>query len=208
MSKLALAAETPSYAQTNGDILYNVKRVILEELIIATGLVNPSGKKYVLECDSEIALEPMILEGESKVLRDSTKLLARAKEEDLIEGYKLTLTSVRFPVGAIPLIQGGTLTMGQSDNVSKIAGYTAPKMAEGNVGKKPFKLTAYVENYDGDDIVNYVKFEFNKCKGKPFNLDLKKDFFAPVFEVTATENTKANKASFGFTYVTALPAIE
>ena len=48
-------AET--FAQVDGDILYNVKRVEIEDLDPATG-VPPleSAKKYVIKCDSEVGL--------------------------------------------------------------------------------------------------------------------------------------------------------
>lgn len=193
-------------AQTNGDCLYNVVRGVLEEIDPATGAAKVSGEKVTIDCDSEIALEPMILEGETKILRDSKRILARAKEEDLLEGMKLTLTTVKFSPPALAMVQGGTVRKGTEGDTDKIVGYDAPMMAEGVDNKKLFKMTAYCENIAGDDIVNYVAFTFWKCKGKPIGLELKKEFFAPKMEVQATENTKISKPAYSFDYVAQLPA--
>lgn len=195
----------PAASQTGGDCLYNVVKVVLEEIDPATGNVKSSSPiKVTIDCDSEIALEPIILEGETKTLRDSKRILARAKEDDLLEGMKLTLTTVKFSPVALSMVQGGTVRKGSDGHTDKIVGYDAPLMAEDGANKKLFKMTAYCENRAGDDIVNYVKFTFWKCSGKPIGLELKKEFFAPKMEVTATENTKIQKPSYSFDYVASL----
>lgn len=192
-----------SFAQEGGDILYNVKRVEIEELDPITMDVKADGKKHVISCDSEITLDPEINEGQKKVLRDSTHILAQAKEDDLLEAILLKLTTVKFPVEVVPIIQGGTLRYDTLEK-TKIVGYDAPTMSEG-ANKKYFKLTTYVANYEGENVLNYVQFTFPKCKGKIFKLDFKKEFFAPEFEVRATENTKLKKPAYSFDYIDVLP---
>lgn len=193
-------------AQTEGDILYNVVRVDIEEIDEATGNVKEGGETYTIKCDSEISIEAVINEGNKVTLRDSKKILARAEDEDLVEGYNLTLTTVKFPIAVIPIIQGGTLKKStESGQTGKIIGYSAPTMAEGVTNKKYFRLTAYSENRLEDAIVNYAKVTFWRCKGKPVNLNLKKDFFAPQFDVKCTENAKINKSPYDIDYVAALP---
>ena len=204
MAKELNRAVTAS-AQADGDMLYNVVRVEIEEIDPSTGNAKPSGATYKIKCDSEIGLEPVVNEGQVVVRRDSKSILARAKEEDLLESMNLTLTSVRFPVEVLAIVQGGTVKKGTGEDASKIVGYSAPTMSEGVSNKKQFKLTAYVENYSGDDVVNYVKFTFYKCKGKPISLDFKKDFFAPQFLIQATENTKISKPIYEFDYIATLP---
>lgn len=194
------------YAQADGDILYNVKRVEIEELDPATGAPPVSSpKKFVISCDSEVGLEPEILEGEKKTLRDSTKLLAQAKEEDLFAAMNLKLTTCRFNPELLPMIQGGTLKMGTESNSSKITGYSAPTGEEATTNKKYFKTTIYIENREGDDIVNYIKFTFFKCRGSIMKFDFKKEFFAPEFDIRCTENKKLSKPIYDFDYVDALP---
>lgn len=69
----------PAASQAGGDCLYNVVKVVLEEIDPKTGAVKgDSPIKVTIDCDSEIALEPIILEGETKTLRDSKRILARA----------------------------------------------------------------------------------------------------------------------------------
>lgn len=193
-------------AQSGGDVLYNVVRVDLEELDPATGDIKTGGKKFKLDCDSEIGLDPVINEGKKTVLRDSKKIIAQAAEEDLLEAMNLKLTSVKFPAEALAIIQGGTVRTDATET-TKVVGYDAPTMAEGASNKKYFKLTAYVENYQGEVVLNYVKFTFYKCKGKPIKFDLKKEFFAPEFDINATENTKLIKPIYSFDYVDKLPTV-
>ncbi|MDM0478654.1 hypothetical protein QTH27_12785 [Clostridium perfringens] len=207
MSEFARSA-APAASQESGDCLYNVVKVVLEEIDPKTGAVKVASPiKVTIDCDSEIALEPIILEGETKTLRDSKRILARAKEDDLLEGMKLTLTTVKFSPTALALVQGGKVRNGETEHASKIVGYDAPMMSEGG-SKTPFKMTAYCENRAGDDIVNYVAFTFWKCAGKPIGLELKKEFFAPKMEVTASENTKIKKPAYSFDYVDKLPVDE
>lgn len=197
-------AET--YAQLEGDNLYNVKKVIIEELDPSTGSAKVSGEKVTISCDSTIGLEPEINEGEKKTLRDSTRIIAQAKEEDLLEAMNMKLTSCRMPIEILPIIQGGTLRKGTSENASRIVGYDAPKSKDGNKNKKDFIVTAYVENYEGESVTNYVKFTFNKCRGSIMSFDLKKEFFTPEFNIRATENTKADKPIYSIDYVDVLPS--
>lgn len=193
-----------SFAQTGGDYLYNVVRVEIEELDPTTMDVKEGGEKYIIDCDSEIGLDPQINEGKKTVLRDAKRILAQAAEEDLLEAMNLKLTTVKFPAAVLPIIQGGTLRYDASEP-KKVVGYDAPTMAEGATNKKYIKVSAYVENYEGESVINYVKFTFPKCRGKILKLDLKKEFFAPEFDVRATENTKLGKSCYSFDYIDALP---
>lgn len=195
-----------SFAQTGGDYLYNVVRVEIEELDPATMDVKAEAIKHVIDCDSEIGLDPEINEGKKTVLRDAKRILAQAKEEDLLEAINLKLTTVKFQAKVLPIIQGGTLRFDATDK-DKVVGYDAPTMTEGVTNKKYFKLSAYIENYEGENVLNYVKFTFPKCRGKVIKLDFKKEFFAPEFDVRATENTKLKKSAYSFDYIDALPVI-
>lgn len=195
-----------SKAQVGGDYLYNVKRVMLEELDPATGDVKAGAEKHVIDCDSEVTIDPEINEGTKTVLRDSTKILAQAAQEDLLVAVNLTLTTVKFPAKVLPIIQGGMLRT-DATTPTDIVGYDAPTMAEGVANKKYFKLTIFVENYEGEAVFNYVQFTFPKCRGRIIGLTLNKEFTAPQFNIRATENSKLNKSVYSFDYIDALPAL-
>lgn len=200
-------AGAETYSQIDGDNLYNVKRVIVEELDPTTWDVKTGGIPLKISCDSTIGMEPEINEGEKKTLRDTEKIIAQAKDEDLLEALNLKLTTCRLPVELIPIVQGGTLRYSAEDGQEKkVVGYDAPKTKDGNKNKKYFKVTAYVENYEGEAVINYVKFTFWKCKGSILSFDLKKEFFTPEFNIRATENTTLDKPPYSFDYVDSLPA--
>lgn len=192
------------FAQTGGDILYNVKKVQIQELDPVTMDVKAEADVIEIVCDSEIGLEPVLNEGSKAVLRDATKILALAQEDDLLESMNLKLTTVKLPVIALPIIQGGKVRMGTADTADEIVGYDAPTMEEGSTQKKYFKLTIYVPNYQGEEIVNYVKFTFPKCRGTLINLNFRKEFFAPEFDIKATDNTKLKKPVYSFDYVASI----
>ncbi|MBE6067766.1 MAG: hypothetical protein E7211_08750 [Clostridium lundense] len=187
------------------DILYNIKKVVIEELDSATGLVKAGGKPINLTCDSEADIDPVVSKGDEKVLRDDNKILAVARTNDLIYGYDLKLTNNTFDVGLAALIEGGTIRYDDLEP-TKIVGYDAPMLADGDTKIKEFKTTMYIANYEGDAIKNYVKLTLNKCIGEAPKMSFKKDFYAPEFTIKARENTKARLTVKSIDYVDSLPA--
>jgi len=185
------------------DILYGIKKVVLTELDPATGIPKV-GEPIICNVSTaeEAELEPVLSEGEEKVLRTDDKILAIARTPDLLYGYDLKLKDNTFDVNVASLIEGGTI---RKDEEQNIIGYDSPKLADGAT-IKPFKAEIYVANYEGDSIKGYVKVTLNNCIGKAPKLGFKKDFFAPEFEIKARENTKANLPIKSVDYVDTLPA--
>lgn len=184
------------------DILYGIKKVVLTELDPATGLVKALTPIICSVTTAEEAeLEPVLSEGDEKVLRTDEKILAIARTPDLLYGYNLKLKDNTFDVNVASLVEGGTIRkVGEV-----IEGYDSPKLADGAT-MKPFQAEIYVANYAGDSITGYVKITLNNCTGKAPKLSFKKDFFAPEFEIKARENTLASKPIKSVDYVDELPA--
>lgn len=187
------------------DILYNIKKVVIEELDPATGLVKVGATPINLTCDSQADIDPVVSKGEEKVLRDDTHILAVARTNDLTYGYNIKLTNNTFDVGLAALIEGGTIRYDEVET-TKVVGYDAPKLADGDTKVKEFKATMYIANYEGDNIKNYAKVTFNKCIGEAPKMSFKKDFYAPEFNIKARENTKANLTVKAIDYVDSIPA--
>jgi len=184
------------------DILYGIKKVVLSELDPATGLVKV-GTPIICNVTTaeEAELEPVISEGDEKVLRTNEKILAIASTPDLLYGYNLKLKDNTFDINVASLIEGGTIRKTGED----IVGYDSPKLEDGAT-MKLFQAEIYVANYEGDDIIGYIKITLTKCTGKAPKLAFKKDFFAPEFEIKARENTKSGKPVKLIDYVTSVPA--
>ncbi|MBY6900189.1 hypothetical protein [Clostridium botulinum] len=188
---------------TTGEILYNVKKVILTPLDPFTGLPLSGGKPINIQCDSEVETDPEISQGQEKQLRDDQKILATASTPDLLYGYKLKMKNTTFELTVAALIEGGIIRY-DKDDPTKIVGYDTPMLSEGSK-IKPFKADIFVANYEGEDIKNYAKVTFNKCTGKAFKMGFKKDFFSPEFEVKCRENTKAKLPIKSIEFVDSLP---
>ena len=187
------------------DILYGVKLVILKELDPTTQEIKASGVTCRVETAESIELEPVISEGKEDLCRSDEKILAVVRTPDLLYGYNLTLKDNAFDPEVASLIEGGKIkTTGASESATT-SGYDNPMMSEGAT-MKPFLLEAYVANYEGDSIKNYVKITFNNCSGKAAKMSLEKAFYAPEFEVKSREATKASKPIRTIEYVTELPA--
>ncbi len=182
------------------DILYNVKKVVITELDSLTGLVKDGATPVNIKTAEEIEVTPVESKGDEKVHRDDDTILAIARTPDLLYGYNLKLKDNTFNPLAASLIEGCSLRYSGQN----IVGYDAPMLADGDT-KKPFKMDVYVANYEGDNIKNYIKLTFNKCKGKASKATFKKDFYAPELEIEARENTKAGKTSKSVDYVDTLP---
>ena len=185
------------------DILYGVKLLVLEELDEKTQLPNEDGAKCYATTGQSAELEPVVSEGEEKIARSDTKILAIVRTPDLLYGYDLKLVDNTFDVNAAALIEGGAVKKDKDDN---IIGYDSAMLADGAT-MKPFRATIYVANYQGDAIINYVKLTLNKCTGKAPTIKVGEDFFAPEFEIKAREATKAGLPVKSLDYVDELPEV-
>lgn len=185
------------------DILYGVKMLVLEELDEKTQLPKEGGVTCYATTGQSAELEPVVSEGEEKIARSDTKILAIVRTPDLLYGYNLKLVDNTFDVNAAALIEGGAV---KKDAQDAVTGYDSAMLAEGAT-MKPFRATIYVANYQGDAIVNYVKLTLNKCEGKAPTIKVGEDFFAPEFEIKAREATKAGLPVKNLEYVDELPEI-
>ena len=185
------------------DILYGVKMLVLEELDEKTQLPKEGGVTCYATTGQSAELEPVVSEGEEKIARSDTKILAIVRTPDLLYGYNLKLVDNTFDVNAAALIEGGAV---KKDEAGAVIGYDSAMLADGAT-MKPFRATIYVANYQGDAIVNYVKLTLNKCEGKAPTIKVGEDFFAPEFEIKAREATKAGLPVKNLEYVDELPKI-
>ena len=185
------------------DILYGVKMLVLEELDEKTQLPKEGGVTCYATTGKSAELEPVVSEGEEKIARSDTKILAIVRTPDLLYGYNLKLVDNTFDVNAAALIEGGAV---KKDEGGEVIGYDSAMLADGAT-MKPFRATIYIANYQGDSIVNYVKLTLNKCEGKAPTIKVGEDFFAPEFEIKAREATKAGLPVKNIEYVDELPEI-
>lgn len=179
------------------DVLYGVKMVVLTEVDPTTQLPKVESPT-ICKVDSaeEVEMEPVISEGTEEHKRDDSKILAVVSTPDLLYGYNLKLTDNTFDLDLAGLVEGADVTGEQLNS---------PMMAEGSK-MKPFMLTLYVANYEGNSIKNYVKIDFNLCTGTPGKMTVGKNFFTPEFTIKAREATKAAKPIKSISYVDTLPA--
>lgn len=185
------------------DILYGVKLLVLEELDEKTQLPKEGGVTCYATTGQSAELEPVVSEGEEKVARSDTQILAIVRTPDLLYGYNLKLVDNTFDINAAALIEGGAV---KKDDDGNVIGYDSAMLADGAT-MKLFRATIYVANYQGDAIVNYVKLTLNKCEGKAPTIKVGDDFFAPEFEIKAREATRAGLPVKGLDYVDELPEI-
>ena len=185
------------------DILYGIKYAEIEELDPITQLPLVAGTKITLDTAESAELEPVVSEGGEEIKRNDSRILAVVRTEDLLYGYDITFTDNTFDAQIMALIEGGTLIM-DAIETTKVVGYDTPMISDGAT-MKPFRLTLYVANYEGDSIKNYVKIALNNCSGKAPTMSLGKEFYAPEFTIKAREATKASLPIRNITYVTSLP---
>lgn len=187
------------------EILYGVKRLVLTELDPLTQLTKAGGIVCVVDTAQEAELDPVLSNGEEKILRDDDIVLAIARTPDLCYGYNFKFKDATFDLKVASLIEGGKIIY-DSVVLDKMIGYDSPMLADGAT-MKPFMAEVYVANYKGDSIVNYAKIKLNNCTGKAPKMAFKKDFFAPEFEVDAREATVAGLSMKQVTFIDALPIV-
>lgn len=184
------------------DILYGVKLLVLEELDEKTQLPKEGGAKCYATTGKSAELEPVVSEGEEKVARSDTQILAIVRTADLLYGYNLKLVDNTFDINAAALIEGGAV----KKDGNGVVGYDSAMIADGAT-MKPFRATIYIANYQGDCLINYVKLTLHKCTGKAPTIKVGDDFFAPEFEIKAREATKAGLPVKSLEYVDELPEV-
>lgn len=184
-----------------GDILYGVVRVELEELDPTTDLPIEGGAKVIMDTAESVSLEAVISEGVEENKRNDKRILAIVRTPDLLYGYDVTYTENTFTPSLAALIEGGHVTIEDGEVVA----YDTAMIAEGST-LKPFRLSMYVANYEGDSIKNYVVITLNKCSGTAPGFNAAKEFYAPEYTIKAREATKAGLPIKGMKYVDALPA--
>lgn len=185
------------------DILYGVKLAILQELNPKTQLPNYAGAVCRVDTAESVEMEPVESEGAEEVSRSDEKILAIVRTPDLLYGYDVTMVDNTFDPEISALIEGGTVERNQEDEV---VGYRSPMLSEGSTKMKPFRLTLFVANYEGDSIKNYVKVVCNNCSGKAPKFSAAKEFYAPEFSIKAREATKANLPIKSLDYSDSLPS--
>ena len=185
------------------DILYGVKLLVLEELDEKTQLPKTGGVKCYATTGKSAELEPVVSEGEEKIARSDTQILAIVRTPDLLYGYDIKLVDNTFDVNVAALIGGGAVKTGEDGS---IIGYDSSMLADGAT-MKPFRATLYVANYMGESIVNYVEITLNKCEGKAPSIKVGDEFFAPEFNIKAREATKAGLPVKSVKYVDELPQV-
>ena len=185
------------------DILYGVKLLVLEELDEKTQLPKEGGVTCYASTGKSAELEPVISEGEEKIARSDTQILAIVRTPNLLYGYDIKLVDNTFDVNVAALIGGGAV---RTDESGEVIGYDSAMLAEGAT-MKPFRASIYVANYMGESIVNYVKITFNRCEGNAPTMKVGDEFFAPEFSIKAREATKAGLPVKSLDYVDELPVI-
>lgn len=185
------------------DILYGIKRVVVEEIDAATQLPVEDGITCMIDTAESAEMEPVTSEGTEESTRSDAKILAVVSTPDLLYGYDMTFKDNTFDPEFAGLVEGGVLKVKDG----KVVGYRSPMLSEGAIHMKPFRMHIYVANYEGDSIKNYVKVTLNKCTGTPPSFSLGKEFFAPEFTIKAREATKAYLPIRSIDYVDELPAL-
>lgn len=187
-------------ADENKAILYGVQRVELEELDKATQMPFVDGIKIIVDTAETVSSEAVLSEGEENVKRNDVRIMAIARTDDLLYGYTLTMTDNTFDPSVASLIGGG-IASGSGDTFS----YRTAMLNEGST-LKPFRMTYYCANYEGDSIKNYFKIVYNNCTGVAPGMNNAREFYSPEYSVKAREATKAGLPIMSMSIADSLPA--
>lgn len=161
-------------------------------------------KTYRFDTADEADVKAKIDKGRDKILRVKNRILARNRTEDIVTGYEINFKNNTLSPELLALIDGGTLEM-DSETPTKIVGYDAPASGQ-VVNRTPFTLNVYTEEKDTDgSTVEYARFIFKHCKGKPVDFKFKDgDFFVP--DMKAESAPKKDESPIEIDFLNTLPA--
>ena len=184
---------------TEGMPLVNIvlAEVVTEEEVLET---------FRFDTAEEAQIDPNLSEGEENILRVKNKILATNRTEDIVVGYDTTLSSNTLIPKLFAIIDGGNLIFDKVDT-DKVVSYEAP-VAGKPVARKRFTLNLYTEEKDIDgNTLQFVKFGFKHCTGKPVSFRLKDgEFFVP--EMVVRSRPKAGERPIELEFLEELPTIE
>ncbi len=167
--------------------------------IVRVDIETETPEKYTLtDVYSEAEATAFVSEGDEQELRVKNVIKAQNSTEDIVKGYDLRFLSVTLVPEILALIDGGTWD-------KEARKYIAPVVGE-VVEKTPFTTHVYTEEKDvNGDVLNYVKFSYKHCKGKPVNYIFRDgEFFLP--ELTAKSRPKKGESPVEFDIIDELPA--
>lgn len=162
--------------------------------------------EFGFDTANKIEVEPQIEEEEAVKLIVKGILRAQKPAISTITGNQITLTDNVFNPELVLVLQGGTIKY-DSENQTKITGYTPPVVGSADKGKV-FKLNAYSAQYDASgQIVQYEKITYPNCQGIPVAFGSEDGVFrAPEYTINSAPNT--GEAPYEIAYVPNLPALE
>lgn len=148
-------------------------------------------------------IDPNLSEGQENVLRVKNKILATNRTEDIVVGYDVTLSSNTLIPQLFAIVDGGELVFDDTDT-TKVISYNAP-VAGKPVARKKFTLNLYTEEKDIDgNTLQFVKFGFKNCAGKPVSFSLEDgEFFVP--EMVIRSRPKACERPIYMDFLDELP---
>jgi len=184
------------------EVIYGCKLLVVTVLDPVTGLpptTNPV--TAYIDTPQQFGVSPQFSEGQRQELRGGDRLIAVVEDDPQLIGVDLSFNDATLNGPAMAIIGGG-----EWDETEQK--YTAPAIG----GVRPaFKADLYVaqfasasQNYD--DLLGYIKFTFNYCKGRiPSFTAQDRSFLVPQFTITCRENNAADLRVFNWSKVATLP---
>lgn len=172
-------------------VLYGIQRVFLEELDPTTSLPLVGGFTAVLKCAESATIEPQTIDEveNQKTCPSTGAVLANQRVPESWYGYDITLTDNEWNKGVFALINGFE-SIASINNPDVVFQVVTPFIGEG-LKFKPFRMIIFAEAWEGDDVVSYEVFIFNKCRGSLTTIELSQDFTQIEYNIRAREATSA-----------------
>lgn len=182
-------------SQLTDKIICNIEKteIVTEETTPVT---------YEFDTAEEANYSPDISEGSENIKRIKNRIVAVNSTDDIQYGSTVNLKDACFQPEVLAVIDGGTVTK----ESEKITGYTAP-VAGSPVVRKSFTLNIYTSEKGTDgEILNYYKFSFPNCKGKPAKFSFKDgEYMTP--EYTIVSRPPKGVAPYSLSILETLPGV-
>lgn len=170
-------------------VLRNCNYILFEELF-ENRIIDPSGMRLCAECNGDIAITPLILNGQSYQYRDDYRYLFQNESRPVCYGYTINIPQKMFDTHKMYLLNGGALTLTGKEEEGNTSGiqlfeYTDRSIEDLLIDNRLFHLTIQAPSYKGSSIHHYVTFRFPVCMSTMHNIDLNSSFYQPVYTITA-----------------------
>lgn len=184
--------------------LITARRIVIEEIDRETHDMPVDGKHFTLDCNVSFDLDFLYTGGARTVYQNGSRVMDMNTENYSFYGADIIVNHYDFQIALSPFLYGGNYESDDNDDfISYETQYSRYRQPVGL-----FSMHLFAENREGEDIVNYVLFQFPCCYASREALPIDSQFTQHQFTIHATNDFVNDIPFMNMRYVDSIANVE